>query len=58
MSMNEIYLRLTRIGEQADAICRQYPRDRAAMALRDLSTQVANAMLSLSPETRKRIASA
>jgi hypothetical protein len=56
MNIPEIYTRLIDIGEQADNLCRQLPRHRFEMHLRDLSTQVSNAAAALSDETREVIA--
>ena len=53
MPLNEIYLRLTRIGEQADALCRHLPRHRFEMGLRDFHTQISLGMLQMSEATRE-----
>jgi hypothetical protein len=54
--MNELLHKLIDIGERADKLCRQLPRHRFEMHLRDLSTQVSNAVAALSDETREVIA--
>jgi hypothetical protein len=56
MPMNELLHKLIDIGEAADNLCRALPNHRLHMALRDFHSQIANAMLSLSPEMRKQIA--
>jgi hypothetical protein len=58
MNMNELLHKLIGIGEASDTLCRALPDNhRLRMSLRDLSYQISNALLQLSAETRKRIAS-
>jgi hypothetical protein len=58
MPMNQLLHKLIGIGQAADLLCHALPNNhRLHMALRDLSYQTSNALLQLSDETRKKIAS-
>ena len=55
MFLQEIAFKLISMAESADALCRQNPRHRCAMHLRDFCTQVSEGVRALSPATLEAI---